>query len=42
MSKAASANRTVPTAVATSIGEVGARIATVGDAATADACITIY
>ena len=33
---------TVPTAVATSIGEVGSHTATVGDAATADACITIY
>ena len=41
-SKAASANRTGPTAVATSIGEVGAHTATVGDAATADAGITIY
>ena len=41
-SKAASANRTSPTAIAASIGEVGAHTATVGGAATADACITIY
>ena len=41
-SKTPSANRTVPTAVATSIGEVGAQPTTVGDAATANACIAIY
>ena len=40
--KAASANRTSPTTVATSIGEVDAHTTTVGDAATADAGITIY
>ena len=41
-SKVASTIRTVPTAVATSIGEVGAHTATACDAATADACITVY
>ena len=41
-SKAASANKTSPTAVATSIGEVGVHTATVGNAVTADACITFY
>ena len=41
-SKAASSNRTVTTAVGTSISEVGTHTATVGNTAAAEACVTIY